>query len=68
MKRIYPAIVICLLLSSITVFAQGRKSNNVGKIKITGKVIEEGTKQPLEFATVTIQTIANETVNGGLTN
>ncbi|OIQ20136.1 MAG: TonB-dependent receptor [Flavobacterium sp. MedPE-SWcel] len=68
MKRIYPAIVLCFLLSSITAFAQGKSNKNIGKIRVTGKVIEQDTKQPLEFATVTIQTTANETINGGLTN
>ena len=37
-------------------------------IKVTGKVIEQESKQPLEFANVIIQTADNVTVSGGLTD
>ncbi len=37
-------------------------------VKITGKLIEQESKQPLEFATVTVQTMDNVTVTGGLTD
>ena len=53
--------VLLFLTLSCTAFAQQ-------KVAITGQIIEQQTKQPLEFATVTIQTTDNQTVNGGLTD
>ncbi|AXG74845.1 TonB-dependent receptor [Flavobacterium arcticum] len=61
MKKLHTVLVLLFVLSSAFTFAQG-------KVKITGKIIEQETKQPLEFATVTIQTTDNVTVNGGLTD
>lgn len=64
MKNIQTTVFLFLFsLTSIVSFAQG--GNNV---KITGKVIEQESKLPLEFATVTIQTTDETTVNGGLTD
>ena len=59
--RIYCFLIV--LLTSFTSFAQ-----QVGKVKISGKVIEQDTKLPLEFATVTISKPDNTVVNGGLTD
>jgi outer membrane receptor for ferrienterochelin and colicins len=56
--------VLFILLSALS-FAQGGPGNTV---KVSGKVIEQDTKQPLEFATVTIQTLENTVVTGGLTD
>src|SRR5690606_376298 len=54
--------LLLLLLSSYFSFAQGG-----GTVKITGKVIEQDTKLPLEFATVAIYS-AETVANGGLTD
>ena len=62
MKNSHLSILLLFLLSAFSAFAQG------GKVKITGKLIEQDTKQPLEFANVVIQTTDNNTVNGGLTD
>jgi outer membrane receptor protein involved in Fe transport len=65
MKKFQAAASMLFLFISFLSFAQGGPGN---KVKITGKVIDQDTKQPLEFATVTIQTTDNNTVNGGLTD
>jgi outer membrane receptor for ferrienterochelin and colicins len=61
MKNFQTAVVVILLLISSFAFGQG-------KVKITGKVIEQDTKQPLEFANVTILTPTNTIAGGGLTD
>ncbi len=65
MKKIQANALLFLLLSTFISFGQGNPGNTV---KITGQIIEQDTKLPLEFATVTIQTTDEATVNGGLTD
>ena len=65
MKKIQANALLFLLFSTFISFGQGNPGNTV---KITGQVIEQDTKLPLEFATVTIQTTDEATVNGGLTD
>ena len=65
MKNFRTSVLLLFLLVSAFSFAQG---NPGGNIKVTGKVIEQDTKLPLEFATVTIQKPDNSTVNGGMTD
>lgn len=62
MKNLHRISLLLLLLTSYLSFAQGG-----GTVKITGKVIEQDTKLPLEFATVAIYS-AETVVNGGLTD
>ena len=61
MRNFRITLILLFLLTSFLSFAQGT-------VKITGKIIEQDTQLPLEFATVTIQTPANVTVNGGMTD
>ncbi|MNJ98061.1 TonB-dependent Receptor Plug Domain protein [compost metagenome] len=65
MKNLQTSVLLLFLFSALASFAQGNPGNTV---KITGKLIEQDTKLPLEFATVTIQTLTNTTVNGGMTD
>lgn len=60
MKHLQLSIFLFLLACSAA-FAQGT-------VTVTGKVVEEGSKQPLEFTNVIIQTPDNVTVAGGLTD
>ena len=61
MKKIQAFLFLFFIFSSFLSFGQG------GNIKVTGKVTDQDTKQPLEFATVTI--LNGETpVNGGMTD
>ena len=66
MKRNKIALLIILLFTSLYNFAQQVPQN---KVKITGKVLEKVTKQPLEYATISI-TLPNDTkvITGGITN
>lgn len=66
MKNFQTSILLILLFSAFAGFAQDNPGR--AKVKVTGKLIEQDTKLPLEFANVTIQTTANVTVNGGLTD
>ncbi|PZR21358.1 MAG: TonB-dependent receptor, partial [Flavobacterium psychrophilum] len=75
MKKFQSLLLLLTLFCTATVLAQrpdgqgGTPGASGGpKVKISGKLIEQDTKQPLEFANVIIQTPANVTVNGGLTD
>jgi outer membrane receptor for ferrienterochelin and colicins len=75
MKKLQSSLLLFFLFFAVAAFAQrpggqgGAPGTQGGpKVKITGKLIEQDTKLPLEFANVTIQTTANVTVNGGLTD
>ncbi|MDY2586714.1 TonB-dependent receptor domain-containing protein [Winogradskyella aquimaris] len=61
MKLNLPLLVIFFLCASLT-FAQK-------EIKVEGKVVEEGTNIPLEYATITIKSVPdNKVVTGGITD
>nr|WP_294926209.1 TonB-dependent receptor [uncultured Flavobacterium sp.] len=68
MKKFKFAMVFIVLFSGLYNYAQDRPASQ-NKVKVTGKVLEKVTKQPLEYATVTIS-LPNETkvVAGGITN
>ena len=67
MKKIKSALILVLLLTSTFTFAQQPSAKP--KIKITGKVIEKVSKQPLEYATITFLLPNNpKPVAGGITN
>ena len=66
MKKIKSILILVLFLTSLIGFAQEAPNQ---KIKITGKVIEKVSKQPLEYATITFLTPNNpKPVAGGITN
>ena len=67
MKKCYP--VLLLLLFSVTIFAQRPPATEQEPIKISGVVTDQDTGQPLEYATLVLQSIANpDQVNGGITD
>ena len=67
MKKIKSALILVLFLTTIFSFAQQPPAKQ--KIKITGKVIEKVSKQPLEYATITFLLPNNaKPVAGGITN
>lgn len=67
MKKIKPVLILVLLFSSLFSFAQ--QGSAIPKIKITGKVVEKISKQPLEYATITFLAPNNpKPVAGGITN
>ena len=60
-------LIIVLFLTNLFSFAQ--EGPTAPKIKITGKVVEKISKQPLEYATITFYTPNNtKAVAGGITN
>ncbi|PKP15206.1 MAG: TonB-dependent receptor, partial [Bacteroidetes bacterium HGW-Bacteroidetes-23] len=63
----FKAVLILLFLSISTLtFAQRPEAK---KIKVSGKVIEKSSSQPLEYATIVFQSVRNpEIVTGGITN
>ncbi|WP_396638098.1 TonB-dependent receptor domain-containing protein [Maribacter sp. R77961] len=66
-------IFLLLLLLSITSIYSQRKGGNKGQrpspIEITGKVIDQETNQPLEYATFVLQSIRNpDKITGGITD
>ncbi len=68
MKQINFAVMLVLFLTGFYNYAQqGPPAKN--KVKVTGKVFEKVTKQPLEYATISIMA-PNDTkvIAGGITN
>ena len=67
MKQIKFAVVLVLLLTSFYNYAQQPPAGN--KVKVTGKVFEKVSRQPLEYATISIMA-PNDTkvIAGGITN
>ncbi|PWB21505.1 outer membrane beta-barrel family protein [Flavobacterium sp. HTF] len=68
MKQIKFAVILVLLLTSFYNYAQQPPAGG-NKVKVTGKVFEKISKQPLEYATISI-TALNDTkvIAGGITN
>lgn len=65
MKKLIP---VTLILLSLTSYSQ-RPQEQLEPIKITGTVLDEETKEPLEYATLVLQSINNpEKVTGGITD
>ena len=67
MKNLKFIAIVVLLLTTINNYSQQRPQTF--KIKITGKVIEKVSKQPLEYATITFTNGAStKPAGGGITN
>ena len=58
--------LICCLFTITTLFSQ--KPNSTNNIKISGKVIDANSNQPLEYATIIIKNTETEKVSGGITD
>ena len=66
MKKLFP---IALLLITFTTFSQRPQGLDRQAINITGTVLDRETGQPLEYATLVLQSIEDPTkVNGGITD
>ncbi|TRX38318.1 outer membrane beta-barrel family protein [Flavobacterium restrictum] len=75
MKKTKLIASFILLLVSYLNFAQGQRPDQqqilqpTTKLKITGKVVEKVSKQPLEYATITFKNPTNpKAIAGGITN
>lgn len=67
MKKIKLIATVCLLLNSLLNYSQ--ENSEQKKIKITGKIVEKGTNQPLEYATISLVNTKNpKIITGAITN
>jgi len=67
MKNFQHTLTLLLLMLSFLGFSQERPQTK--KVKVTGKVIDKATNQPLEYTTVTFQNTKNPSdVAGGITD
>ena len=67
MKKLQYILNFIFLISSFLSFSQGKPP--IYKIKISGKIIEKGSKQPLEYATITFTNPkVPKAIAGGITN
>ena len=67
MKNCYIFLSLFLVLFQLSASAQGRPQGK--KVKITGKVVDKGTNQVLDYATITlINTKKTTDMAGGITN
>ena len=67
MKKLKFIILITLLFSTLIIYSQDRQAIN--KIKISGKIVDKSTNQPLEYATITLISLKNtKATTGGITD
>ena len=68
MKKLYPFLLL-LLLIQIAYGQQQERGRDTQPITIKGKVLEQGTDVPLEYATLVLQSVSEpERVTGGITD
>ena len=68
MRKIQFVLILVLFFTSLINFAQEAPQAK-SKVKISGKVIEKVSKQPLEYATITFKDPTNpKALSGGITN
>lgn len=68
MKNFKFTVVLLFLFLGLTNFAQQRPPA-FNKVKVTGKIVEKKSNQPLEFATITLKNQKNpKAISGGITN
>ena len=63
MKKVKLLLAIGLLLSSLLNYSQEKLE--IKKIKITGKIVDKSSQQPLEYATITLNNIKNPKATTG---
>ncbi len=62
-------VVVLLLVTVFTTYAQRPNFADVKKITLTGKVVDKATNEPLPYATITLQHTQRERLlTGGITN
>lgn len=67
MKNIKFFLTLALLLSTLLNYSQQKPEGK--KVKVTGKVIDKGTNQPLEYSTISlVNTTTNKVTAGGITD
>ncbi|PQJ74598.1 outer membrane beta-barrel protein [Polaribacter gangjinensis] len=66
MTKKYSFLIFCLFLTTF-LFSQSPSSTNK-EITLSGKVIDEATKQPLEYATIILKNTKTQKISGGITD
>ncbi len=67
MKKIKFFLTLAILLSTLLNYSQQKPEGK--KVKITGKIVEKGTNQPLEYSTISfVNTTTNKITSGGITD
>lgn len=67
MKNLKFFLTLALLFTTLLNYSQQRPDGK--KVKVTGKVIEKGSNQPLEYSTISlINTTTNKVTAGGITD
>ena len=68
MKKLNFTLVLLFLLFGLSNFAQ-QGPPTFNKIKVTGKIVDKKSNQPLEYATITLKNQKNpKAISGGITN
>ncbi|WP_281240001.1 TonB-dependent receptor domain-containing protein [Flavobacterium praedii] len=68
MKKIKLTALLLFLFIGLSNFAQ-QGPPAINKIKVTGKIVDKKSNQPLEYATITLKNIKNpKALTGGITN
>jgi outer membrane receptor for ferrienterochelin and colicins len=68
MKKLNLTLVLFFLFLALSNFAQ-QGPPNINKVKVTGKIVDKISNQPLEYATIALKNIKNpKIVSGGITN
>lgn len=60
--------VLFYLIYFLFILSATSQQRTIPKFKITGKVIDQETQQPLEYATIILTSVRSKKVTGGLTN
>ena len=58
-------LFVCCLFISTSIFSQDKDSSN--EVKISGKVVDALSGQPLEYATIVLKNTATQKISGGIT-
>ncbi|MCG2461888.1 TonB-dependent receptor [Flavobacteriaceae bacterium F89] len=62
-------LLLALILTTTLTFAQRPQGNKKEPIKITGTVLDKDSNEPLEYATLVLQSVADpEKITGGITD
>lgn len=60
--------ILLLLISIFTLSLSASNNDPLEKIMLTGKVVDNDTKQPLEYATIVIKSLDGKIITGGITD
>ncbi len=69
MKKLLPLVLILIALSTYSQRPQGQQGQRPNPITITGTVLDQETNQPLEYATLVLQSLRNpDRITGGISD